>query len=134
MRKSTAMGRGEGAEGRTSTQRARWSLMKPNGWSLMEPAGARNRRSFCGAMRMSSGREAESFNARMGQIAKAAGSVLRYACGTPWDALSSSVFTHDAIHLNERGCGVLVELLSPLLEPLSTAAASAQSLQDPLQQ
>lgn len=82
----------------------------------------------------SSGREAESFNARIGQIAKAAGSVLRYACGTPWDALSSSVFTHDAIHLNERGCGVLVELLSPLLEPLSTAAASAQSLQDPLQQ
>ena len=84
----------------------------------------------------SSGREAEAFNARMGQLAKAAGSVLRHACGTPWDALSSSVFTHDAIHLNERGCGVLVELLSPLLAPLSATASSAQpgsqSLPDPL--
>ena len=89
---------------------------------LLEELSAR----LCTAL-SAPGRRAFEFDARMGQLTQAAWNVLKYKLlGRSWDALSNCEHTHDAIHLNERGGAVFLDLLEPALEKL-VAEASEQA-------
>jgi len=75
------------------------------------------------------GRRPFEFDGRMGQIMLATPHVLAHdLLGRSWDALSTSVFTHDGIHLNERGGAILLELLVPALEQLATENSSTSKV------
>ena len=79
------------------------------------------------------GRPPCEFNAGMGQLTLAAWSVLKHQLlGRSWDALSTCEHTHDAIHLNEAGGAILLELLTPILAPLAAPPSAEASLGAPL--
>ena len=79
----------------------------------------------------STGRPPSEFTAFMPNLARCAVAVVQHKLlGRSWDEISTCVHTHDHMHLNERGGGVLLDLLMPGLEPLSAHSVAVEVERD----
>lgn len=72
-----------------------------------------------------SARARVGFDCSNSQLLRSATAALRVAAGGSYDGASICEYTHDAIHLNERGGAILLRLLSPIMERLAQSLPPA---------